>query len=90
MVPNIKRYNMDMDTSFVRNLVVVTVEGANCQFMERKVVLRDKLKTFASESVATYGNGITVYYNKAYIGFDGSIDAGEYLGIVDIESLLME
>lgn len=79
-----------MDTAFVRNLVVVTVEGANCQFLERKVVLRDKLKTFASESVATFGTGITVYYNKAYIGFDGSIDAGEYLGIVDIESLLME
>lgn len=79
-----------MDTAFVRDLVVVTVEGANCQFIERKVVLRDKLKTFASESVATFGTGITVYYNKAYIGFDGSIDTGEYLGIVDIESLLME
>ena len=76
-----------MDTAFVRDLVVVTVEGANHRFMERKVVLRDKLKTFASESVETYGSGITVYYNKAYICFDGSIDAGEYLGLVDIESL---
>ena len=81
---------MDMDTAFVRDLVVVTVEGANCQFIERKVVLRYKLKTFASEAVATYGSGISVYYNKAYIGFDGSIEAGEYLGIVDIDSLLME
>jgi hypothetical protein len=79
-----------VDTSFVRNLVVVTVEGANHQFMERKVVLRDKLKTYASEAVATYGSGITVCYNKAYICFDGSIGAGEYLGIVDIESLLIE
>ena len=77
-----------MDTSFVKDLIVVTVEGANCQFMERKVVLREKLKTFASEAVATYGSGITVYYNKAYICFDGSIGVGEYLGCVDLELLL--
>jgi hypothetical protein len=79
-----------MDTSFVRNLVVVTIESSRNEIIERKVVLRDKLKTFASESVATYGSGITIYYNKAYIGFEGAIEAGEYFGVVDIESLLME
>ena len=77
-----------METTFVKDLVVVTVEKSYGNHIETKVVIRNKLKDFAEDAVANYGKNITVYYNKAYISFAGGIEAGEYLGQIDIDAIL--
>lgn len=77
-----------METAFVRDLVVVTVKKSYGDIVETKVVIRNKLKDFAEDAVANYGTNITIYYNKAYISFAGGIEAGEYLGQIDIDTLL--
>lgn len=79
-----------MNTSFVNDLVVVTIEDGNRpgNIIDTKVVIRNKIKDFASEAVAKYGKNIILYNNKAYIAFEGSIAKSEYLGCVDLELLL--
>ena len=79
-----------MNTSFINDLVVVTIEdGINPgNVIDTKVIIRNKIKDFASEAVVKYGKNIILYNNKAYIAFDGSIAKGEYLGCVDLELLL--
>lgn len=79
-----------MNTSFVNDLVIVTIEDGNSpgNIVDTKVVIRNKIKDFASEAVAKYGKNVILYNNKAYIAFEGSIAKGEYLGCVDLESLL--
>lgn len=79
-----------MNTSFVNDLVVVTIEDGNCpgNIVDTKVVIRNKIKDFALEAVAKYGKNIILYNNKAYIAFDSSIAKGEYLGCVDLDLLL--
>ena len=76
------------DTSFVQNLVVITVTNEADKLLAKKVVMKSRLKDFVNEMVAMYGVDIFVFQNKAYISFEGSIEAGEYLGTVDCETLL--
>ena len=78
------------NTKFVQQLVVVTVNDSRHDEIETKVIMRDKIKDFVSEMVATYGTGITMYQNKAYISSCGSIESGEYLGSIDLESCGLE
>ena len=76
------------DTAFVQNLVVITVTSETDKLLAKKVVIKSRLKDFVNEMVAMYGTGIFVFQNKAYISFEGSIEAGEYLGTIDCETLL--
>ena len=76
------------DTAFVQNLVVITVTSETDKLLAKKVVMKNHLKDFVNEMVALYGAGIFVFQNKAYISFEGSIEAGEYLGTIDYETLL--
>ena len=77
-----------MDTTFVRNLVVVSIEAFNTELLDTKVIIRDRLRYFVKEAVSKYGRNIIIYYNKAYISFSGAIESGEYLGQIDIETIL--
>jgi hypothetical protein len=79
-----------MNTSFVNDLVIVTIEDGNRpgNVVDTKVVIKSKIKDFASEAVVNHGKNIILYNNKAYIAFDGSIAKGEYLGCVDLDLLL--
>lgn len=77
-----------METAFVRDLVVVTVKKSYGDVIETKVVIRNKLKDFVEDAVANYGKNIIVYYNKAYISSAGGIEGGEYLGQIDIDTLI--
>lgn len=76
------------DTSFVQDLVVITVVNEADKLLVKKIVMKSRLKDFVNEMVAMYGVDIFVFQNKAYISFEGSIEAGEYLGTVDCETLL--
>ena len=76
------------DTAFVQNLVVITVTSETDKLLAKKVVMKSRLKDFVNEMVAMYGVDIFVFQNKAYISFEGSIEAGEYLGTIDCETLL--
>lgn len=76
------------DTAFIRDLVVITVTNENDELLVKKVVMKSRLKDFVNEMVAMYGVDIFVFQNKAYISFEGSIEAGEYLGTIDCETLL--
>jgi hypothetical protein len=79
-----------MDTAFVQDLVVITVANENDKLMTKKVVMKSRLRDFVNEMVAMYGVDIFVFQNKAYISYTGAIEAGEYLGTIDCETLLME
>ena len=76
------------DTAFVQNLVVITVTNEDDKLLAKKVVMKSRLKDFVNEMVAMHGVDIFVFQNKAYISFEGSIEAGEYLGTIDCETLL--
>lgn len=76
------------DTAFVQDLVVITVVNEADKLMAKKIVMKSRLKDFVNEMVAMYGRDIFVFQNKAYISFEGSIEAGEYLGTIDCETLL--
>ena len=76
------------DTSFVQNLVVITVTSETDKLLAKKVVMKSRLKDFVNEMVAMYGVDIFIFQNKAYISFEGSIEAGEYLGTIDCKTLL--
>lgn len=76
------------DMNFIQRLVVVTVIDARHEIITEKIVIRNKIKDFASEMVASYGTGICMYWNKAVISNCGSIETGEYMGSIDLESLL--
>lgn len=76
------------DAAFVQNLVVITVTSETDELLEKKVVIKSRLKDFVNEMVTMYGTDIFVFQNKAYISFAGSIEAGEYLGTIDCETLL--
>lgn len=76
------------DTAFVQGLVVITVTSETDKLLAKKVVMKSRLKDFVNEMVAMHGTGIFVFQNKAYISFEGSIEAGEYLGTIDCETLL--
>ena len=77
-----------VDTAFIQDLVVITVTNVNDELLVKKVVMKSRLKDFVNEMVAMYGVDIFVFQNKAYISFEGSIEAGEYLGTIDCETLL--
>lgn len=76
------------DTAFVQDLVVITVVNENDKLMAKKIVMKSRLKDFINEMVAMYGVDIFVFQNKAYISYAGAIEAGEYLGTIDCETLL--
>lgn len=76
------------DTAFVQDLVVITVANENDKLMAKKVVMKSRLRDFVNEMVAMYGVDILVFQNKAYISYAGAIEAGEYLGTIDCETLL--
>lgn len=77
-----------VDTAFIQDLVVITVTNVNDELLVKKIVMKSRLKDFVNEMVAMYGVDIFVFQNKAYISFEGSIEAGEYLGTIDYETLL--
>ena len=78
-----------METAFVRDLVVITVTSeVTDKLLVKKVVIKSRLKDFINEMVALYGTRIIVFQNKAYISSEGSIETGEYLGQIDIDTLL--
>lgn len=77
-----------MSTSFVQDLVVVSIENFNAELIDTKVVIKNNLRDFTSETVSKYGKNIIIYYNKAYVSFSGAIESGEYLGQIDIETIL--
>lgn len=78
-----------METAFVRDLVVITVTSeVTDKLLVKKVVMKSRLKDFVNEIVAIHGTRIIVFQNKAYISSEGSIETGEYLGQIDIDTLL--
>ena len=77
-----------METTFVRDLVVITVTSETDKLLTKKIVLKSRLKDFVSEMAAMHGTRIYVFQSKVYISSEGSIEEGEYLGTIDIDTLI--